>query len=114
VPESKDQAKEEIGEEKMCAPNVTSPEFLERVQFVKDHGGKCVMLDIVTAGFTALQLLRDMSMVIHAYRAMHAAEYAEGHRELKSGLEKGGLSLPPSLFWHRSPVLLYEALRADH
>lgn len=73
VLESVDKAKQETGEQKMYAPNVTSPDFLERAQFVKDHGGKCVMLDIVTAGFTALQMLREMGMVIHSHRAMHAA-----------------------------------------
>ena len=73
VLEAADRAKEETGENKMYAPNVTSPEFLERADYVKDHGGTCVMLDILTAGFTALQLLRDVNMVIHAHRAMHAA-----------------------------------------
>jgi ribulose-bisphosphate carboxylase large chain len=73
VLESKDRAEEETSEPKMYAPNVTSPDFMKRAQFVKDHGGRCVMLDILTAGFTALQMVREMGMVIHGHRAMHAA-----------------------------------------
>jgi ribulose-bisphosphate carboxylase large chain len=83
VLESVDKAEEETGEPKMYAPNVTSPDFLEKAQFVKDQGGKCVMLDIVTAGFTALQMLREMKMVIHGHRAMHAAFTRNVHHGIK-------------------------------
>jgi len=73
VLEAADKAGEETGEKKMYAPNVTSPQFMERAQFVKDHGGACIMIDVLTAGFTAVQLLRSTGMVIHGHRAMHAA-----------------------------------------
>jgi len=57
--------------------NITAEteEMLKRAQFVKDHGGRYVMIDILTCGFSALQTLRDhdFGLVIHAHRAGHAA-----------------------------------------
>ena len=57
--------------------NVTAEteEMLKRVQFVVDHGGRYLMIDILTCGFSALQTLRehDFGLVIHAHRAGHAA-----------------------------------------
>nr|VDD89222.1 RuBisCO long chain, Form unknown [uncultured archaeon] len=59
------------------AANITAPsqEMLKRAQFVKDHGGKCIMIDIMTAGWSGLQYIREqnLGMIIHAHRAMHAA-----------------------------------------
>ena len=75
--EMRDKAEEETGEVKVYMPNVTSSceEMLRRAEFVKEHGGRYVMVDIVTSGFSALQTLRDsnLKLVIHAHRAMHAA-----------------------------------------
>ncbi len=72
-----DKAEAETGEKKMYAPNITAPAdtMLERAQFVKDHGGKCIMIDVITSGFSSVQYIRDqdLKMVIHAHRAMHAA-----------------------------------------
>jgi ribulose-bisphosphate carboxylase large chain len=49
----------------------------KRADFVIEHGGEYIMLDILTVGFSALQEIRDyldsMEIVIHAHRAMHAA-----------------------------------------
>ncbi len=75
--EAKDKAEEETGEKKMYAPNITAEtnKMLERADFVKAHGGNCIMVDIVTAGFAALQTVREANtgMPIHAHRAMYAA-----------------------------------------
>ena len=45
-------AEEETGRVKLYACNVTAPadEMLKRAQFVKKNGGKCVMIDIISAG----------------------------------------------------------------
>jgi ribulose-bisphosphate carboxylase large chain len=47
----------------------------ERAEYVLDHGGEYVMVDILTCGFSSLQTLRDQGfkLVIHAHRAGHAA-----------------------------------------
>ncbi len=75
--EARDKAEQETGEKKAYMPNVTSEtgEMLRRAEFVKDHGGRYVMVDIVTCGFSGLQSLREagLGLIIHAHRAMHAA-----------------------------------------
>ncbi len=71
------QAEEKTGEKKAYLVNVTAEtkEMIKRAQLVEDLGGKYVMLDILTAGWAALQTLREANfkMAIHAHRAMHAA-----------------------------------------
>lgn len=75
--DAKDKAESETGEKKIYAPNITAEtcEMLRRAEFVKKHGGNCIMVDIVTAGFAALQTIRNANfgMPIHAHRAMYAA-----------------------------------------
>jgi ribulose-bisphosphate carboxylase large chain len=75
--EMRDRAEEETGEKKVYMVNITSEteEMLKRAQFVKDHGGRYLMIDILTCGFSALQTLckQDYGLVIHAHRAGHAA-----------------------------------------
>ncbi len=75
--EQKDKAESETGEKKIYAPNITASSeiMLERAEFVKAHGGNCIMVDVVTAGFSGLQHVRaqNYGMAIHAHRAMYAA-----------------------------------------
>jgi len=75
--ESRDKAEEETGERKVYMVNITAEtnEMLKRAEFVLDHGGEYVMVDILTCGFATLQTLRgqDFDLVIHAHRAGHAA-----------------------------------------
>ena len=75
--ESRDRAEAETGEKKVYMANVTSEanQMVKRAQFIEDHGGRYMMVDILTCGFAALQTLRDQGfrLVIHAHRAGHAA-----------------------------------------
>jgi ribulose-bisphosphate carboxylase large chain len=75
--ESRDKAEEETGERKVYMVNVTAEtkQMLKRAEFVLNHGGEYIMVDILTCGFAALQTLReaDFNLVIHAHRAGHAA-----------------------------------------
>jgi ribulose-bisphosphate carboxylase large chain len=75
--EMRDQVEAETGEKKVYMANITSEteEMLKRAQFVQDHGGRYLMIDILTCGFSALQTVReqDFGLVIHAHRAGHAA-----------------------------------------
>ena len=70
-------AEKDTGEKKAYMPNVTAEtkEMLKRAQFVKDHGGRYIMVDIMTVGWSGVQTLRnqDLGMIMHAHRAMHAA-----------------------------------------
>jgi ribulose-bisphosphate carboxylase large chain len=72
-----DKIKSEQGRTVVYAANITAPaqEMLRRAEFVKNHGGKCIMIDIMTAGWSGLQYIREqnLGMIIHAHRAMHAA-----------------------------------------
>jgi len=69
----------ETGEKKIYMPNISAPmsEMKKRADFVINHGGEYVMVDVLTLGFSAIQEIRDYlddkNVVIHAHRAMHAA-----------------------------------------
>jgi ribulose-bisphosphate carboxylase large chain len=73
----RDKAQSETGERKVYMVNITAETELmvKRAEFVLEHGGEYVMVDILTCGFSALQTLRDrgLKLVIHAHRAGHAA-----------------------------------------
>jgi len=73
----RDRAELETGEKKIYMPNVTAETFemLRRAELVKKLGGEYIMIDILTAGWSALQTLRkaNLGMVIHAHRAGHGA-----------------------------------------
>ncbi len=69
----------ESGERKGYLVNITSEtkEMEKRLKKVADYGNEFVMVDILTAGFSALQTIRDLAedynLAIHAHRAMHGA-----------------------------------------
>jgi ribulose-bisphosphate carboxylase large chain len=72
-----DRIRTEQGRRVVYAANITAPvdEMLDRAQFVKDHGGTCIMIDILTAGWSALEYItkQRLGMIVHGHRAMHAA-----------------------------------------
>ena len=75
--ELRDRAESETGEKKVYLINVTAEmeEMKRRAQFVEDHGGRYMMIDILTTGWSSLQAMRDhdYNLLIHAHRAGHAA-----------------------------------------
>jgi len=75
--EAADRAKSETGERKVYLVNVTAEldEMRRRAQYVEDHGGRCMMIDILTTGWSSLQTMRNAGykLIIHAHRAGHAA-----------------------------------------
>lgn len=77
VLEYADHIKADQGRQVVYAANITgSIDVMEkRAQYVKDMGGKVLMIDVVTTGFSAVQHIRelDYGMPIHAHRAMHGA-----------------------------------------
>lgn len=62
---------------KIYSFNVTAEALtmIERANFIKENGGNCAMIDIITAGFSAVQALRkqNLGLILHGHRAMHAA-----------------------------------------
>jgi ribulose-bisphosphate carboxylase large chain len=77
--EARDRIEEETGERKDYLVNITAEtdEMIRRAEYVADHGGSFVMVDIITCGWSGLQTVRrrteDLDLAIHAHRAMHAA-----------------------------------------
>ena len=75
--EKRDRAESETGEKKVYLINVTAEVELmkKRAQFVEDVGGRYMMIDILTTGWSSLQTMRDagFKLIIHAHRAGHAA-----------------------------------------
>ncbi len=79
VMEAVRQAEVETGEKKGHYLNVTAPTFedmMERAEFARELGSPIVMVDFLTAGFTAHTSLsrwcRRNGMLLHCHRAMHA------------------------------------------
>ncbi len=79
VLKARDRAEAETGERKAFLANITAPfgEMVKRAELVRDLGGECVMIDILTVGWSALQEFmeanRDLKLRVHAHRAFHAA-----------------------------------------
>lgn len=74
------------GGEKIYAFNITaSSEIMkERAELVKQKGGNCIMVDILTCGFSGVQFIRNQNygLIIHGHRAMHAALTRDPHHGL--------------------------------
>jgi ribulose-bisphosphate carboxylase large chain len=71
-----DVVEKETGKKAFYAVNVTTgaDEILERAEVAVDHGANMVMIDVLTAGFSALEVLsRHMKVPIHVHRTMHGA-----------------------------------------
>ena len=73
----REKAEKETGEKKLYVANVTAEteEMIRRAEFVKEHGGRVAMVDIISTGWSAVQTLRnqDLGLIIHGHRAGHAA-----------------------------------------
>lgn len=75
--EARRRAEDETGERKLYCPNITAriSEMYARAKFVREMGGRAIMLDIVTVGFSGVQFIRDqqLGLIMHGHRAMHGA-----------------------------------------
>lgn len=80
---ARDKAEQETGERKVYLANVTAEcsEMLRRAELVEQAGGEYVMIDILTAGFSSVQALREygFDLALHAHRAGHAAFTKDPH-----------------------------------
>jgi ribulose-bisphosphate carboxylase large chain len=75
--EARRKAEEKTGERKLYCPNISARigEMYARAKFVREMGGRAIMLDIVTVGFSGVQFIRDqqLGLIMHGHRAMHGA-----------------------------------------
>ncbi len=75
----RDKAEKETGEIKDGLINITAEtkEMMKRAKYLHDKNWKYAMIDVVVAGTSSVQTLRetlgDYKMGIHAHRAMHAS-----------------------------------------
>jgi ribulose-bisphosphate carboxylase large chain len=95
--EMRDRAESETGERKVYMVNVTAEteEMLRRAEYVEDQGGRYMMVDILTCGWSALQTVRNrgFGLVLHAHRAGHAAfTRLVDHDQLHVGTAVGKMS----------------------
>jgi len=69
-------AEKERGKVKFYSANVTAPPdvMLERAKFVKRHGGRVAMVDIISMGLDNVQYLRkqNLGLILHGHRAGHS------------------------------------------
>lgn len=76
---ARDKAEKITGEKKSCLLNITaeSKEMVKRAKLLSDYGNEFAMIDILTAGWSSLQTVReackDLKLAIYAHRAFHAA-----------------------------------------
>ncbi|MEI6293613.1 MAG: RuBisCO large subunit C-terminal-like domain-containing protein [Methanomicrobiales archaeon] len=73
-----EEAKDETGHQVLYAVNITTrgDQIVERAEHAIELGANMVMIDVITAGFGALQALGEapgISVPIHVHRTMHAA-----------------------------------------
>ena len=69
-------AEKETGHKKFYLCNTTHSnldKMIDHAKTIKKYGGKFMMMDVVTTGFTAVDTIRrrDLGLAIHAHRAMH-------------------------------------------
>lgn len=74
---ARDRATKDTKQRKEFIFNVTAPynEMIKRAKLVKKYGGKVIMIDVITCGFSALQSFRNenLGLIIHGHRAGHSA-----------------------------------------
>ncbi len=71
-----DKVESETGKKAFYAVNVTTAadKILARAEDAVEHGANMVMVDVLTAGFSALEVLsRHLKVPIHVHRTMHGA-----------------------------------------
>lgn len=71
-----DRVEQETGKRSFYAVNVTTgaDRILERAEAAVDHGANMVMVDVLTAGFSALEVLsKNVDVPVHVHRTMHGA-----------------------------------------
>ncbi|MBI2617644.1 ribulose-bisphosphate carboxylase large subunit [Candidatus Gottesmanbacteria bacterium] len=77
VHEVQKEVETKTGKKKLYLCNLTHSNIdtmIDRANWIKETGGRCMMIDVVTTGFAAVHTMRlkNPGLVIHAHRAMHA------------------------------------------
>ncbi|MHA1410090.1 MAG: RuBisCO large subunit C-terminal-like domain-containing protein [Candidatus Odinarchaeia archaeon] len=78
IREAIDKVKDETGQQMLYSTNVTTrvDKIVEAAELAIEHGANQLLVDVIVAGFSAVQALVDdpsINVPIHCHRAMHAA-----------------------------------------
>ena len=77
VHEVQKEAEKKTGKKKLYLCNLTHSNLdtmIKRANMIKENGGRCMMIDVITTGFKGVNTMRlkNPGLIIHAHRAMHA------------------------------------------
>ncbi len=91
-------AEKATGRKKLYLCNVTHSDMdhmLNRANRIKEHGGICMMMDVVTTGMAAVHTMRNKNpeLIIHAHRAMHSFMTRESGSGISGTGELCGFSI---------------------
>lgn len=86
------------GKKKLFLCNLTHSNIdtmLARANLIRDTGGRCMMIDVVTTGMAALHTMRlkNPELIIHAHRAMHAFLTRESGKDFETSGHLQGFSI---------------------
>ena len=86
------------GRKKLYLCNITHSNIdimLKRADWIKETGGRCLMIDVVTTGFAAVHTIRlkNPGLIIHAHRAMHAFLTRESGKDFSGAGNLQGFSI---------------------
>jgi ribulose-bisphosphate carboxylase large chain len=74
--DARNKVEDRLNQPKIYIPNITAEtaEMVERLKFVKESGGRAVMINTLITGFSALQTLRniDSKMIIYSNHTMNS------------------------------------------
>jgi len=89
--EQLDTAEEESGEKTLYAVNVTDEvtKIMENAETALSNGANCLMINFITAGFSALRMLADdpsIKVPIHCHRDMFAAFTRDPHHGISTAV----------------------------
>ncbi|MHA1453169.1 MAG: RuBisCO large subunit C-terminal-like domain-containing protein, partial [Promethearchaeota archaeon] len=70
------QIEKDTGRKLVYVPNITAGDMdtlIKRADLIKELGGNCLMIDVLAAGFSAVQTIRKRypEMILHGHRAGH-------------------------------------------
>ncbi|HLD01331.1 MAG TPA: RuBisCO large subunit C-terminal-like domain-containing protein [Patescibacteria group bacterium] len=97
------EAEKKTGKKKLYLSNITHSNIdtmVSRANMIKDNGGRCMMIDVITTGFAAVHTIRlkNPELIIHAHRAMHAFITRESGKGIAGQGSLNGFSISMFVF----------------
>lgn len=98
VHQAQKEIEKKLGRKKLYLCNITHSDIAvmkRRADMIKEYGGYCMMMDVVTTGFAAAHTMRmqNPGLMIHAHRAMHGFMTRESGQGIQGQGELKGFSV---------------------